>query len=79
MGSRKLLLAMRLVGLGWYIALCIIIGVGGGIWLDKRLETLPLFTLLGVLLGSVLAFYGVYRMVAPLMAGEDGNDKLKGE
>ncbi|MBI4198136.1 MAG: AtpZ/AtpI family protein [Chloroflexi bacterium] len=73
MGSRKLLLAMRLVGLGWYIALCIILGVGGGIWLDRRLNTSPLFILVGVLLGSVLAFYGVYKMVVPLLAGDDNN------
>ncbi|MBI2171586.1 MAG: AtpZ/AtpI family protein [Chloroflexi bacterium] len=75
MGSRKLLLAMRLVGLGWYIALCIILGVGGGIWLDRRLNTSPLFILVGVLLGSVLAFYGVYKMVVPLLAGDDNNGR----
>ena len=77
MGSRKLMLAMRLVGLGWYIALCIVVGVGGGIWLDNRLKTLPLFTLLGVLLGSILAFYGVYKMVAPLVAGDNNKANSK--
>ena len=77
MGSRKFLVAMRLVGLGWYIAFCIILGVGGGIWLDKRLNTSPLFILLGVLLGSVLAFYGIYKMVAPLLAGDDDNGSRK--
>lgn len=78
MGSRKLLLVTRLVGLGWYIAFCIILGVGGGIWLDNRLNTSPLFILLGVLLGSVLAFYGVYRMVVPFLTG-DGNNNGSGK
>ena len=64
-------LALRLLGMGWYIALCIVLGVGGGLWLDRRLNVLPLFTLVGVVLGSALAFYGVYKMVAPLL-GEDG-------
>ncbi|MBI4340038.1 MAG: AtpZ/AtpI family protein [Chloroflexi bacterium] len=77
MGTRKLMLAMRLVGLGWYIALCIVVGVGGGIWLDNRLKTLPLFTLLGVLLGSILAFYGVYKMVVPLVAGDNNKANSK--
>ena len=63
-------LALRLLGLGWYIALCIILGAAGGVWLDKRLDVLPLFTLLGVILGSGLAFYGVYKMIVPLV-GDD--------
>lgn len=60
-------LALRLMGLGWYIAFCILIGVGGGIWLDKRAGTGFLFLILGILAGSGLAFYGVYRMVVPLL------------
>ena len=63
-------LALRLLGLGWYVALCIILGVGAGLWLDRRLDTLPLFTLIGVVLGSVLAFYGMYKMVVPLLSGD---------
>ena len=71
MSRHGLVLAFRLLGLGWYIALSIIFSTGGGIWLDSRLETLPLFTLLGVVVGSVVAFYGVYRMVAPFMNGDN--------
>lgn len=71
MGRSGFGLALRLLGVGWYIALCIVLGVGGGLWLDRRLNVLPLFTLVGAVLGSALAFYGVYKMVAPLL-GEDG-------
>ena len=72
MNRRGFVLAMRLMGLGWYVALSIILGAGGGLWLDGRLDTLPLFTLIGVLLGTVLAFYGLIKMVRPLMGGKDG-------
>ena len=64
-------LALRLTGVGWYVAACIIVGLGGGILLDRWLQTQVLFTLLGVVLGSIAAFYGVYRLVLPLM-GETG-------
>ena len=67
--------AMRLMGLGWYVAGSIIFGAGAGLWLDSRLDTLPLFTLIGVLLGTVLAFYGLIKMVRPLMGGENGVGK----
>ena len=60
-------LAIRLLGLGWYIAFSIIGGVAGGYWLDEWLGTRPLFILLGLVVGSAVAFYGVYRMVAPLL------------
>ena len=75
MKRRGLVLAMRLLGLGWYIAASIVLGVGGGLLLDRWLGTVPLFTLLGVLVGSVVGFYGMYRMVLPLMRGIDESDE----
>ena len=71
-------LALRLTGLGWYVALCIVIGVWGGLKLDKLLGTVPLFMLLGTVLGSVVAFWGLYKMVQPLLnaaACQGKNDK----
>ncbi len=61
------LLALRLLGLGWYVAACIVVGAVGGIGLDKLLGLTPLFTLLGVLVGTVAAFYGLFKMVRPLL------------
>ena len=60
-------LALRVVGLGWYVGLSIVVGVGGGVWLDKKLNTVPFFMLAGILVGSVMAFYGMYKMVKPLL------------
>ena len=57
--------AFRLVGLGWYVGICIFLGVIGGLWLDKRLHSSPAFVIVGLLLGIVIAFYGVYRMILP--------------
>jgi F0F1-type ATP synthase assembly protein I len=64
-----------LVGIGWVVGLSIAGGVVGGLWLDRRVGTVPLFTLLGLLLGLVVALYSVYRMVRPLM--EDREDHPK--
>ncbi len=71
-------LALRLTGLGWYVALCIVIGVAGGLGLDKLAGTIPLFTLLGTVLGSVVAFWGIYKMVQPLLYhAQQGNTAAK--
>jgi F0F1-type ATP synthase assembly protein I len=75
MNRRGLVLAMRLLGLGWYIAASIVLGVGSGLLLDGWLGTVPLFTLLGVLVGSVVGFYGMYRMVLPLTRGSSEHDE----
>ncbi len=66
-----LIVALRLTGLGWYIALCIVGGIVGGLWLDRLTGWTPGLTLLGVLVGSVIAFYGVYRMVLPAIYGSN--------
>ena len=75
MSRRGIALALRLMGLGWYIAISIVLGTAGGLWLDHRLGTRVLFTILGVIAGSGVAFYGVYRMILPLMMGDDGSNK----
>ena len=59
--------------MGWYIGLCIFLGVWGGLWLDNKLNTKPVFIIVGLILGLAVAFYGVYLMVKPLM----GNKKNK--
>jgi len=68
---RNRALLLQLMGLGWYIAFSILGGVAGGLWLDGKLGTLPLFTLVGIIVGSIAAFYGVYRMVAPFLRPND--------
>jgi len=70
--------ALRLTGVGWYVVACILLGVLGGLWLDRWLGLLPLFTLLGVFLGMVVAIYGIYRMVAPLMGHWNNRSKGSG-
>ena len=74
--GNKRLAAFRLVGVGFYIVLCIIGGTFGGIALDGRYGTSPMLTLVGLLLGLVLAFYGVYQMLIPLWRDTDhGEDE----
>ncbi|MBI4180983.1 MAG: AtpZ/AtpI family protein [Chloroflexi bacterium] len=57
--------ALRLVGMGWYIGVCIILGVLGGLWLDNKFNTKPILVIVGLLAGIGMAFYGVYRMIQP--------------
>lgn len=64
---RRLLPALKLVGIGWYFATCIVLGVGGGYWLDTLSGLRPLFTLVGLLLALLVAFYGGYRLLADLL------------
>jgi ATP synthase protein I len=58
---------IRLIGVGFYICACIIGGALGGIWLDNKFNTQPIFVLIGLVLGLVLAFWGVYQMLIPLI------------
>ena len=60
-------LALRLVGVGFFIGGSMVLGVGAGIWLDGRLDTSPVLAIVGLLLGIVVAFFGVYQMLLPLI------------
>jgi Putative F0F1-ATPase subunit Ca2+/Mg2+ transporter len=60
--------AARLVGIGWYVAICIAFGVGGGVWLDNKFDLSPVLTLGGLFLGLGLAFWGGYRMLMDVIS-----------
>jgi F0F1-type ATP synthase assembly protein I len=60
---QRLTPAIQLLGLGSYIATCIVGATIGGFFLDKWLDTRPVFTLAGLALGLVTAGYGGYRML----------------
>ena len=58
-------LALRLVGVGWYVGISIMLGILGGRWLDNKFDTEPVLVIVGLIVGIVVAFYGVYRMILP--------------
>jgi F0F1-type ATP synthase assembly protein I len=60
------LTAIRLIGIGWYISLSIVLGVMAGRWLDEKLNTEPLLMIIGLFIGIFVAFYGVYRVLPRL-------------
>lgn len=55
--------ALGLIGIGWYVATCIVLGTLAGLWLDGATDTKPVFTLFGMALGLLAAGYGGYRML----------------
>jgi predicted phage tail protein len=58
--------AFRLTGVGFFIGGSIAAGVFGGHWLDNKLDA-GFFWIIGLILGVVVALYGVYQMLLPLM------------
>jgi F0F1-type ATP synthase assembly protein I len=64
---------LQLLGIGWYIAVAVGLGVAGGIWLDGVVGTAPLFTLVGILLGVTVALVGAFRMMLQATAPSRGS------
>ena len=67
--------AWRLVGIGWYIGICIAGGVFIGRWLDSKLHTGPILVIIGLVVGCLAAFLGVYFLLMP--AKDDNQNKEK--
>ena len=59
--------ALRLTGVGFFIGGSIVLGVLAGLWLDNKLNTEPVFVLLGLVMGIIVAGFGVYQMLLPLL------------
>jgi F0F1-type ATP synthase assembly protein I len=61
--GRGLALGQKYFAVGLKFAAGIVVFLFAGFWLDRRTGTLPLFTLLGTVVGAVLSFLSVYRDV----------------
>ena len=59
--------AVRLTGIGFYIALCIVGGVVGGQQLDGLLDTGRLFAVVGLLTGLVLGLGGALVLLLEVL------------
>jgi hypothetical protein len=68
-----------LLTVGWYVALSLIIPVGVGYWLDRpgMLNKSPLFTFIGLGVGTVMAFGGLIRMLLRYQAEQEELRKNK--
>jgi len=75
-GMRRWVAALRLVGVGFFIGGSIVLGVVAGLWLDNKFTSGPTWVIVGLFLGLAIAFYGVYRMLLPLMRNK--GDKENG-
>ncbi len=73
----KILAALRLTGVGFFIALSILAGVAAGQWLDESLQTAPIFVIIGLIMGIFVAGLGVYRILLPLLTNTTTRKKEK--
>jgi F0F1-type ATP synthase assembly protein I len=61
------LTAFALVGqVGLTISLGAVLGLAAGLFIDSRLHSSPVATIIGLLLGLAVGIYGVYRLISNL-------------
>ena len=74
-GMDRLPPTVRLTGLGFCLALCIVGGVFGGVQLDELLDTGRLFAVLGLFAGLALGLGGsVILLLEVLKTNDDKKD-----
>ena len=66
---------LSLFGMGFYIAIAIVLGIWGGNWLDEKFDTSPLLLIIGLILGIALAVLGAYNMMKPFIKNANKPDE----
>jgi F0F1-type ATP synthase assembly protein I len=68
------------MNLGWTMAFSLVIPLLAGIWLDRKLGTMPLFTLVGTVLGILAATVGVARSTLRIFRAvvEESDEQIDG-
>jgi len=60
-GRREMLRASgQFMGHGLTLALAVLLFLGAGAWLDSKLGTAPVLTLIGAFVGGAAGFYNLY-------------------
>ena len=57
--------------IGLVLLVATLLGTGVGYFLDTRLGTLPVFVLIGFVIGAMVGARGVYRLVTRFLASFD--------
>ncbi|MCD6351372.1 MAG: AtpZ/AtpI family protein [Armatimonadetes bacterium] len=70
--GRRFAKVLDLASLGIVMGVCVGIGMGAGLLLDRRLGTEPWLAVVGLILGSVAAFKQLIRAVSESSRGQDG-------
>ncbi|MCH9037781.1 MAG: AtpZ/AtpI family protein [Chloroflexi bacterium] len=78
MNATRMGTVLQLVGIGWYVGICIAGGSFGGLWLDRKFDTGPLLTLLGLAAGIAIALVGMFRMLMAVLSDDAGPDNSRG-
>ena len=65
--------------LGWVVAFSLLVPLGIGLWLDRKLQTIPLFTIVGMLIGTLAATVGTVRIAMRMMANLDQSREEEGK
>jgi ATP synthase protein I len=60
--------AFALTGIGFYLATSIVGLTLVGRWLDGRFDTQPVLTLVFLVLGLLIGFYGAYRQLQDVLS-----------
>jgi F0F1-type ATP synthase assembly protein I len=68
---------LSLLGMGFYIAIAIVLGIWGGNWLDEKFSTGPLWLIIGLILGIAVAVLGAYNMLKPFIKNANKPDDNK--
>ncbi len=77
MDASRMGTVLRLLGIGWYVAICIGGGSYGGLLLDRQFGLSPLLTLFGLAIGIVFALVGMIRMLMAVLSSnsEQGQEE----
>lgn len=67
--------ALRLIGIGWFVGLSIVLPLFLGLWLDDTFDTRPILTFVGLGLGILIAFVGLFRMLMPFIGERQDKEK----
>jgi F0F1-type ATP synthase assembly protein I len=68
-----------LLTVGWYVALSLVIPVAIGYWLDQpqMFNRSPLFTFIGLGVGTFISFFGLIRILIRYKTEQDALNKEK--
>ncbi|HDL18885.1 MAG TPA: AtpZ/AtpI family protein [Bacteroidetes bacterium] len=61
--------------LGLRLTVAMVFGLFGGLWLDRKIHTIPLFLIIGIFAGALSGFWSIYKTIYMKNKTKDDRDR----
>lgn len=75
--NNRLVFTVAVLNMSWQLAVLVLVLIAGGYWLDEKMNTIPILTILGIILALVGSIFVIKRQIDSLNISINRSENTK--